>query len=40
VWGPAKLSIDRERAELEQYILSSSPDMTGDGVNMVPWDWR
>lgn len=44
MWGPAKLSIDRERAELVQYILHNSPGMVPEsnvgGLNIAPWDWR
>jgi hypothetical protein len=42
VWGPAKQSVDRERGELEQYIMAElkSQGVTTDGVNISPWDWR
>jgi hypothetical protein len=42
VWGPAKQSVDRERGELEQYIIAElkSQGVTTEGVNISPWDWR
>jgi hypothetical protein len=42
VWGPAKQSVDRERGELEQYIMAElkSQGVTTEGVNISPWDWR
>jgi len=47
VWQPAKLSIDRERSELELYIKKHAPAATptdADAENAHPrieaWDWR
>jgi len=46
VWQPAKLSIDRERAELEEYILKHSPSdsapsaTSSEHPTIEAWDWR
>jgi hypothetical protein len=34
--------VDRERGELEQYIIAElkSQGVTTEGVNISPWDWR
>lgn len=44
VWTPAKISADRERAALEQFIRETEPQAGGEGaaegVCVEPWDWR
>jgi Zn-dependent oligopeptidase len=35
VWIPAKLSADREREALEEFVRES-----GTKINIEPWDWR
>lgn len=36
VWGPAKASVDRERAMLEDFIRTTG----GGEIDIQPWDWR
>ena len=41
VWVPAKLSAERERLALEQYVATHDPDALGAADGSVePWDWR
>jgi peptidyl-dipeptidase Dcp len=35
VWSPAKLSAERERAALEQFVREN-----GEDIQIQPWDWR
>eukprot|EP01036_Dinobryon_divergens_P034296 gene34296-44299_t len=38
VWGPAKLSLKRERSELESFIKQTG--IADGAIDIKPWDWR